>query len=116
MQQVVLLQHTLGKLHVVLPQHLFPTVLQNGVVPVRQQNSFDLQEVLPQQTSTMGRHVPLQHCWFALQAGEQSVVCASTELIPNVASTPPATNPPSRFSACRRGISLARMRAALSKK
>jgi hypothetical protein len=102
----------------VFPQHVLLLVTQNGEVPVRQHFAPEavLQERLPvpQQSSAFGRHVVPQQWVLLSQFGHCGA--ASTELIPNVASMPPATKPPSRFSACRRGISLARMRAALSKK
>ena len=73
-------QHFLFEAHDVLPQHVLPKVMQNGLV-------------------SPGQHTGL----LPLQAGVH-VACASTELTRNVARMPPATKPPSRLSACRRGI------------
>jgi len=104
-------------LHEVLPQHVSFGFAQNGMPFPGQHGLFGGHEVLPQHvlgcvTQNGAPLVGVQHFLLLPQVVLPHTTCASTVVTPSVARIPPATNPPSRFSACRRGISLASMRAA----
>ena len=115
-----------------LPQHVFPFVARNGVDPLVQQLWLESQPKLPQQdfgdVAQNGGVPVVQHVYpleqvvlphlLGFVSGAAGATCAATcalaRLIPNVPRMPPASAPPSSFSSCRRGIGLARMRAASS--
>jgi hypothetical protein len=102
------------------PQHNWPALIQyfDPLLPV-QQVWPALQEELPQHSlpAAMQNGLPVlvsagqQDC-PGVQAGEQ--VAALARLIPIALKTMPSSNAPSNLTACRRGIGLARIRAASS--
>ena len=75
--------------------------------------------LLPQQVLAEGAQkffgLPAQHFWPPVQAGEHDGVWALALRVPKAPTIPAASAPPSSLNACRRGISLARMRATSSK-
>ena len=121
-QQVVPPQQNSVSLQVFVPQHFFFGVRQNGTPFPGQQNSWGsgLHLLLPQHclgaVAQKGLLSPGQQVLLLAQGGLQTANCARAGFTPSAATMPPASNPPRRNNAFRRGISLARMRAAWSKK
>jgi hypothetical protein len=116
-QHTELLQQVSVDLQDFLPQHVLPTVAQNGVAAVWQHCLLDPQLVLPQQVwalVTQNGVVPVvQHLGFLVgQGGEQ--VWALTDAGFHAATSPPTNAPPIRRITPRREVGLASSRARLS--
>jgi hypothetical protein len=112
-------QHVWPALQAILPQQNPPEPVQNVVEPEVQQVWPALQEEPPQHSLPAA----IQNGFVALPAAGQQLfpgehagehVAAFARLIPIALKTMPISKAPSNLTACRRGIGLARIRAASS--